>query len=157
MADRITPRLDLSYELKVRDSDDDSGEFEDRRLIDHEIMAGRSFALQRGMEGRIRAGVAYRRQRESGEYEEWSPLLEASLTRGEHALRLHLGFMDQRFLSPVVDDLQYQMRRLTYSFSPGNHAISLEAGEELRDLGAVRATDSMRLALHYRYSFERRF
>jgi hypothetical protein len=156
IADRITDAFDLSYELKVRDSDDDAAPAFDRRLLEHELMLGQ--AVRWGdVQGRIRGGAAYRRQFQNAAYESWSPLLEANLTSGEHDLRLHFGFMDQRFLSPLVADLEYQTRRLIYAYTPGNHAFALEVGDELRDRSDGAETESRRIALRYRYTFERTF
>ncbi len=160
VADRLTPRVDFSWELQIRDSNAEGNPLYERTLVENELMLGRRFQVAfagRPLQGQIRGGVDYRRQSENGTYEAWSPVIDADIHAGRQSLRLHLGWMDQRFLSAIVDDLRYQTRRLSWSFTPGAHAISLELAQEVRDREHQRGTDSNRIALRYRYSFDRTF
>jgi hypothetical protein len=113
---------------------------------EHEVMAGRSFSF-----GRLSAGLGYR---SLGDSDSWAPVVEASVRRGDHLLRLYYGFLTQRFTTAAFEDLQYQNRRLVYTFTHDSHYVSLEYGLELREPERSLDTESRRIALRYRYAFD---
>lgn len=71
-------------------------------------------------------------------------------------LRLHLSLLEQRLEEALVRDLEYQTRRLVYTWTRRADSLSLELGNELRDPSPGRSTDSLRLALRYRRAFQQR-
>ncbi|HSN69005.1 MAG TPA: hypothetical protein VLV48_07155, partial [Thermoanaerobaculia bacterium] len=70
-------------------------------------------------------------------------------------LQLHWGSLDQDLESALVGDLEYETRRVVYSWVRPLDALSLEMGEELRDRTPGRHTGSTRVAVRYRRSFRR--
>ena len=160
LSDRLPGRLDLSLRGQWKSTDSDVLAIPDRELAEQMLSLGRTFQgrlFQRRLQGRIRGGVIHREQDDAGAYESWNPMFEAMLTAGTHSLALHLGFQDQDFEPVSIADLEYQTERLTYSWTPGNHGVYFEVGNELREPDGRRETESRRMALRYRYMFDRRF
>jgi hypothetical protein len=153
VSDRPGP-VDLRYRLSFRAEDDEVQSRFSRRLTDHDLSVGRSFSGPRAS-GNLRAGVIYRVQDRSGQYDSWSPLLDLFVRRGSHSLRMHLGFLSQDFEPATVEDLRYDTRQMVYAFNRGRHAIALEWGVENRRPESSTETTSQRYALRYRLAFDR--
>lgn len=154
--DDFAQRYDVTYRASLRETEDDVRPEFDRSALEHELVGGGRFRAG-GWSGRIGAGVGYRRFGESASFDSWSPVLEASLQSASHLVRLYYGLMRQRYDSSTIEDLGYQNRRLLYMFTRSNHQISLEYGQELREPERALETDSQRLALRYRYTFDMSF
>lgn len=154
--DWLTDLHDLTLRSTFRDARDDVRPEFDRESFDNELILGRSF---RGASwsGRVGGGLAYRRQRGSGPFDTLSPLAELNLRIGPHRIHLHYGYADQDSLAPGAFDVTYQSRRATYSYASGDHELSLEYGQELREPDGLIDTDSSRIAIRYRYAFAREF
>lgn len=154
LRDDFDGRFDLTWRAALRDTSDRSRPGSDRRALENEVIAGVPF-LAAGWTGRLGAGVAYHRYRESASFESLSPLVEVSVRNGAHFIRVYYGIAQQRFSTVSERDLRYQNRRLLYTFSRSNHHVSLEYGQELREPEILLDTDSKRVALRYRYTFDR--
>jgi hypothetical protein len=153
LRDDFAGRFDLTYRGWFRDTRDDAQSAFDRRAVTQELVAGRPFRLST-WSGRLGGGVGFRSDRESASSDTWSPMIEASLRNGNHLLRAHYGLVQQDFLIATVGDLDYQNRRILYTWARANHNLSLEYGQELREPERSLDTDSRRLALRYRYAFD---
>ena len=61
--------------------------------------------------------------------------------------------IEEELARPTVDDLSYQTRRLTYSFTHDRHVLGFELGQELRRPSMSEKTDSLRATFRYRLTF----
>ncbi|HUP63790.1 MAG TPA: hypothetical protein VM557_00720 [Thermoanaerobaculia bacterium] len=155
-ADDRFANFDLRGRARRSETRDDVHATANRVLTELGFDAGRSFRRSE-ISGRVAIGLGWREQDRNAEYDTWSPIVEASIRRGIHSLALHLGFMDQDFVAATTDDLRYQTRRLIYSLGFGAHSLFLEAGQELREREPGLDMRSSRVALRYRYAFEKEF
>lgn len=154
LRDDFGGRFDLTYRGWFRETRDDAQPAFDRRAVTQELVAGRAFRFG-NWSGRLGGGLGFRSDHESASSDTWSPMIDASLRNGNHLLRAHYGLVRQDFLIAAIEDLDYQNRRLLYTWSRANHHWSLEYGQELREPERSLDTDSQRLALRYRYAFDK--
>lgn len=155
--DWLTDVYDLTLRSWFRETSDDVRPVFDRESHDYELVVGKALRGGGRWSGRIGGGVAYRTQRGNGPYDTLSPLAELSLRGGPHTFRLNYGYVDQNLLAPGAHDVTYQNRRAMYAFLLRNHEVSLEYGQELREPDGLPDTDSSRIALRYRFAFDRSF
>ena len=150
-------RWELAYASDYWDVDDEINASGARRSLDQRLTLGLHAMPAEGANLLVRLGGMLRRQTETAEFETVSPILDLETNWGPHRFAVHLSFLEQDFEAVTTRDLEYTEQGMVYSFERGAHAFSLEAARDLREPDGALETDSLRLAMRYRYSFERRW
>lgn len=156
ISDHLGRGYSLNYSAAFRDQADNIFTAAGSEALDQSLQLGKILTLgpsRSPFNINLRCGVIYRHQWQSNGYSSWSPLIDFMLHRTNHRLALHLSFLDQDFTVLTTEDLRYHTRRLSYTYTRGNHELVLQIGQQLRRPDSSLKTDSQKASLIYRYRF----